>query len=78
MNTSLNSAGGKRQLRFRGDMTGSRVEELHHQQEEIKQKAPLAQDDVAATPTATPAAGAAQQRLQSGKYWGKNHFGASI
>jgi len=48
MNTSLNSAGGKRQLRFRGDMTGSRVEELHHQQEEIKQKAPLAQDDVAA------------------------------
>ncbi|XP_017040175.1 protein TAPT1 homolog [Drosophila ficusphila] len=69
MNTSLNSAGGKRQLRFRGDVTtGSRVEELHHHQEENKQKAqaPLAQDDVAATPTATPAAGAAQQRLQSG------------
>ncbi|XP_016970485.1 protein TAPT1 homolog [Drosophila rhopaloa] len=52
MNTSLNSAGGKRQLRFRGDVTGSRVEELHHHQDEIKQKA-LAQDDVAATPTAT-------------------------
>ncbi|XP_016950522.1 protein TAPT1 homolog [Drosophila biarmipes] len=66
MNTSLNSAAGKRQLRFRGDMTSSRVEELHHQQEEIKQKAPLAQDDVAAASTATPAAAAAQQRLQSG------------
>ncbi|XP_033164847.1 protein TAPT1 homolog [Drosophila mauritiana] len=67
MNSTLNSAGGKRQLRFRGDVTGSRVEELHHQQqEEHKQKAPLAQDDVAATPTATPAAGSAQQRLQSG------------
>ncbi|KAH8349188.1 hypothetical protein KR084_012404 [Drosophila pseudotakahashii] len=66
MNASLNSAGGKRQLRFRGDLTGSRVEELHHQQEEIKHKAPLAQDDVAATPTATQGTGAAQQRLQSG------------
>ncbi|XP_016992616.2 protein TAPT1 homolog [Drosophila takahashii] len=66
MNASLNSAGGKRQLRFRGDLTGSRVEELHHQQEEIKHKAPLAQDDVAATPTATQGAGAAQQRLHSG------------
>jgi len=69
MNATLNSAGGKRQLRFRGDVTGSRVEELHHQQqEEQKQKAPLAQDDVPATPTATPAAGSAQQRLQSGKH----------
>ncbi|XP_017067288.2 LOW QUALITY PROTEIN: protein TAPT1 homolog [Drosophila eugracilis] len=54
MNISLNSAGGKRQLRFRGDVTGNRVEELHHQkQEEIKQKGPFTQDDVAATPTAS-------------------------
>ncbi|XP_039491245.1 protein TAPT1 homolog [Drosophila santomea] len=68
MNTTLNSAGSKRHLRFRGDVTGSRVEELHHQQEELKQKAPLTQDDVAATPTAPTAAtaGSAQQRLQNG------------
>ncbi|SPP83441.1 protein TAPT1 homolog isoform X1 [Drosophila guanche] len=69
MQNSINSGGNKRQLRFRGDVSGasSRVEELHHHQEENRQlkpkQQPLSQDDVAAATAATPAA---QQRLQSG------------
>ncbi|XP_034130504.1 protein TAPT1 homolog isoform X2 [Drosophila guanche] len=77
MQNSINSGGNKRQLRFRGDVSGasSRVEELHHHQEENRQlkpkQQPLSQDDVAAATAATPAA---QQRLQSPTETGANTF----
>ncbi|XP_017101926.2 protein TAPT1 homolog [Drosophila bipectinata] len=77
MTTSINNAGSKRQLRFRGDLsTHNRVDELHpfhqSQQEETKPKhqlppKPLGQDDVAAMPTAATA-GAMHQRNQTDNY----------